>query len=65
MGYKIFEYDPLLLPYKRHIELRMEKYEKKRDITEERVDELEILDQDRDEKKSGFARLLSAFGIGN
>ena len=31
MGYKIFEYDPLLLPYKRHIELRMEKYEKKRE----------------------------------
>ena len=32
MGYKIFEYDPLLLPYKRHIELRMEKYEKKVEI---------------------------------
>ena len=30
MEYKIFEYDPLLLPYKRDIELRMENYRRKR-----------------------------------
>ena len=42
-----------------------EKYLHGEYIIEERTDELEILDRDRDEKKSGFARLLSAFGIGN
>ena len=42
-----------------------EKYLHGEYITEERTDELEIIDQGRDEKKSGFARLLSAFGIGN
>lgn len=29
MSYKIFKYDPLLLPFKNDIDLRMEKYEKK------------------------------------
>ncbi len=42
-----------------------EKYLHGEYISEEHTDELEILDKDRDEKKSGFARLLSAFGIGN
>ncbi len=42
-----------------------EKYLHGEYITEERTDELEILDKARDEKKSGFARLLSAFGIGD
>ena len=30
MKYKIFEYDPALLPYKADIELRMSNYEKKK-----------------------------------
>ena len=42
-----------------------EKYLHGEYITEERTDELEVLDKNRDEKKSGFARLLSAFGIGD
>ena len=42
-----------------------EKYLHGEYIAEERTDELEVLDQDRDEKKSGFAWLLSAFGIGD
>ena len=30
MNYKIFEYDPYLLPYKADIELRMQNYAKKK-----------------------------------